>query len=52
MLPIIDLVVLPELAQLTGAHLTGLFGSIAELPGSDDSIVVLASFLYETQGLV
>ena len=53
-LPLIDLSILPDLAQLTGAHLTGIFGShpSAEMPGSDDSIVVLATFLYETGGIV
>lgn len=52
LLPLIDLSFLPDLAQLTGAHLTGLFGShpSAQYPGSDDSIVVLATFLYEAGG--
>ncbi len=51
-LPILDLSILPDLAQLTGAHLLGIFGSHAssDMPGSDDSIVVLATFLYETGG--
>lgn len=52
LLPHIDLSMLPDLAQLTGAHLTGIFGShpSAQKPASDDSIVVLATFLYETGG--
>jgi len=35
-LPSIDLSALPDLS-----HLTGLFGSLVQTPGSDDSIVVL-----------
>lgn len=51
-LPILDLSMLPDLAHLTGAHLTAIFGSgpSAQMPGSDDSIVILAAFLYETGG--
>jgi hypothetical protein len=51
-LPLIDLSILPDLAQLTGAHLTAIFGShpAAEMPGSDDSIVVLATVVYEAGG--
>jgi hypothetical protein len=41
-LPSIDLAALPDLS-----HLTGLFGGIGHVVGSDDSIVVLATFLYE-----
>lgn len=41
-LPAIDLSALPDLP-----HLTGLFGSIGHVIGSDDSIVILATFLYE-----
>jgi hypothetical protein len=49
-LPFIDLSALPDLAQITGAHLTGLFGSHAmpSLAQADDSIVILATFLYDT----
>jgi hypothetical protein len=37
---------------MTGAHLTAVFGSrpSAQMPGSDDSIVILAAYLYETGG--
>jgi hypothetical protein len=42
-LPSIDLAALPDLS-----HLTGLFGSIGHVVGSDDSIVILATFVYET----
>jgi len=42
-LPVIDLSKLPDLA-----HATGLFGSLKHMPGSDDSIVILATFLYES----
>jgi hypothetical protein len=42
-LPSIDLSALPDLGQLTG-----LFGSIGHVVGSDDSIVILATFLYES----
>jgi len=41
-LPSIDLSALPDLS-----HLTGLFGSIGHVVGSDDSIVILATFVYE-----
>ena len=43
-LPKIDLSALPDLDTLTG-----MFGSIAQgrTPGHDDSIVVLATLLYE-----
>nr|WP_166180862.1 hypothetical protein [Altererythrobacter segetis] len=41
-LPSIDLSALPDLS-----HLTGLFGSIGHVVGSDDSIVILATFTYE-----
>jgi hypothetical protein len=51
-LPIIDLSILPDLAHITGAHLTAIFGSrpSADMPGSDDSIVILAAYVYETGG--
>jgi len=51
-LPILDLSILPDLAHYTGVHLTAIFGSrpSAQMPGSDDSIVILAAYLYETQG--
>ena len=43
-LPTIDLSAVPDLS-----HLTGLFGSLIQAPpGSDDSIVVLATFLFES----
>jgi hypothetical protein len=42
-LPSIVLAALPDLS-----HLTGLFGSIGHVVGSDDSIVILATFVYET----
>lgn len=46
-LPRIELSSLPDLSTLTG-----MFGSrTADMPGHDDSIVVLATFVYET-GLV
>jgi hypothetical protein len=49
-LPLLDLSILPDLAQITGAHLTGLFGShsIPSMASTDDSIVILATFLYDT----
>ena len=45
-LPKIDLSALPDLPMLTG-----MFGSLAESsgPGHDDSIILLATFLYEAQ---
>ncbi len=45
-LPKIDLVSLPDLSTLTG-----LFGSLtgSRGPGHDDSIVLLATFVYEVQ---
>jgi hypothetical protein len=46
-LPMLDLSMLPDLAHMTGVHLTGIFGSIQSDPGSDDSIVILATYLYE-----
>lgn len=52
-LPVIDISTLPNLAHFTGAQPMGMFGSqqAAQLSsGSDDSIVVLATFLYETGG--
>jgi hypothetical protein len=49
-LPLIDLSILPDLAQITGAHLTGIFGShpIGGHPSTDDSVVILATFLYDS----
>jgi len=42
-LPKIDLSALPDLDTLTG-----LFGSLAaQLPGHDDSVVILATFVYD-----
>ena len=41
-LPTIDLSLLPELAEKVG-----VFGATARLPVHDDSIVVLAAFLFE-----
>lgn len=51
-LPSLDLSILPDLAHMTGVHLTAIFGShpLADMPGSDDSIVILAAYLYETGG--
>ena len=51
-LPLIDLSVLPDLAQITGAHLTAIFGSHSAptMASTDDSIVILAAYLYETGG--
>jgi len=49
-LPLIDLSILPDLAQITGAHLTAIFGSHASatMATTDDSVVILATFLYDT----
>lgn len=46
-LPQIDLSILPDLDSLVG-----LFGSVLDGPGHDDSIVILATFVYETSGLI
>jgi len=48
-LPRIDLSILPDLDNLVG-----IFGSLshATLPGHDDSIVIVATFVYETSGLI
>ena len=47
-LPKIDLSLLPDLDTLTG-----IFGSITgDGPGHDNSIVILATFIYETSGLL
>ena len=45
-LPTIDLSALPDLTTLTG-----MFGCLAEgrSPGHDDSIVILATFIYDAQ---
>ncbi|MEO6387226.1 MAG: hypothetical protein ABIT16_07330 [Croceibacterium sp.] len=46
-LPTIDLSILPDLHVLTG-----LFGSlVGEMPGHDDSVVILATFVYDS-GLI
>ncbi len=42
-LPMIDLSTLPELTH----KLTGLFGSLGETPGHDDTIVILATYAFE-----
>ena len=43
-LPKLDLSALPDLDTLTG-----LFGSLsADGPGHDDTVVILATFIYET----
>ena len=42
-LPTIDISTLPELGQ----KLTGVFGSLGETPGHDDTIVILATFAFE-----
>lgn len=43
-LPKIDLSVLPDLDTLTG-----LFGTrLADMPGHDDTVVILATFIYES----
>ena len=47
-LPKIDLSALPDLDTLTG-----LFGSLAAdmpMPGHDDTVVILATFVYESGG--
>ncbi len=45
----IDLSFLPDLATT----LTGVFGSAVDNgPGHDDSIIILATFLYEYSGLL
>ena len=47
-LPKLDLSTLPDLDTLTG-----LFGSLAAdmpMPGHDDTVVILATFVYETGG--
>jgi hypothetical protein len=46
-LPHIDLSILPDFHDT----LVGFFGSIVG-PGSDDSIVILATYVYETSGLI
>ena len=47
-LPKIDLSALPDLETLTG-----LFGSLtADMPGHDDTVVILATFLSESGGIV
>ena len=43
-LPKLELSALPDLTTLTG-----LFGSLADSRFHDDSIVILATFLYEAQ---
>ena len=45
-LPKIDLSALPDLDTLTG-----LFGSLmADMPGHDDTVVILATFTYDAGG--
>ena len=44
-LPTIDLTTLPDLVALVGTY-----GSRIKTPGHDDTIVVLATFLYESNG--
>lgn len=45
-LPLIDISLLPDLHTLTG-----VFGSmLARNPGHDDSIVVLATYVFESTG--
>lgn len=47
-LPHIDLSILPDLDTLVG-----IFGSITGTgPGHDDSVVIVATFVYETSGLI
>ena len=47
-LPKIDLSMLPDLDTLTG-----LFGSLmSRQPGHDDTIVVIATMIYESGGIV
>jgi hypothetical protein len=47
-LPRIDLSALPDLDTLTG-----LFGSLAaDMPGHDDTVVILATFVYESGGII
>ena len=47
-LPHIDLSFLPDLDSLVG-----IFGSItATAPGHDDSVVIVATFVYDTSGLI
>lgn len=41
-LPIIDIASLPDLEKLTG-----IFGSLQEGPVHDDSIIILATFVFE-----
>jgi hypothetical protein len=41
-LPKIDLSSLPDLSTLTG-----VFGSIRSMPGSDDTIVILMTYVFE-----
>ena len=47
-LPKIDLSALPDLDTLTG-----MFGSLTyQLPGHDDTVVILATFVYESGGII
>lgn len=41
-LPKIDLDILPDLSTLTG-----IFGSVERLPGPDDSIIILMTYIFE-----
>ncbi|MXO59389.1 hypothetical protein GRI89_07525 [Altererythrobacter salegens] len=45
-LPIIDINSLPDLT-----HVTGVFGSLEQGPTHDDSIIILATFVFETSPL-
>lgn len=47
-LPKIDLSALPDLDTLTG-----MFGSLTyQLPGHDDTVVILATFVYDSGGII
>lgn len=46
-LPTIDITSLPDLDTLTG-----VFGSLRDRPVHDDSIIILATFVYETSGRI
>lgn len=44
-LPVIDITSLPDLDKLTG-----IFGSLQDAPVHDDSIIILATFVFESSG--
>jgi hypothetical protein len=46
-LPIIDIASLPDLETLSV-----IFGSLRDRPVHDDSIIILATFVYETSGRI